>query len=87
MLNLAYRFSGTTEGIKVDIKRVREIVAKRGANNFVFAKNKQEETDLWAARKEALWTMLSVRPDGTELWSTDVAVPISKLADIIGMIF
>ncbi|KKY17801.1 putative d-lactate dehydrogenase [Phaeomoniella chlamydospora] len=82
---LFLKFSGTTEGIKVDIKRVREIVAKRGANNFVFAKNKQEETDLWAARKEALWTMLSVRPDGTELWSTDVAVPISKLADIIAI--
>lgn len=40
---------------------------------------------LWSARKEALWACLAVRPDGTQIWSTDVAVPISKLADLIGM--
>ncbi len=39
---------------------------------------------LWAARKEALWACLAVRPEGTELWSTDVAVPISRMAKLIG---
>ncbi|OQD85118.1 hypothetical protein PENANT_c011G03051 [Penicillium antarcticum] len=47
------------------------------------SESKKEETELWAARKEALWTMTSIKPDGHALWSTDVAVPISRLAEII----
>lgn len=31
--------------------------------------------------------MLALRKDGAEVWSTDVAVPLSRLPDIIGMIF
>lgn len=54
------------------------------AGGFIFAKTKQEEQDLWAARKEALFTMVNTKPEGTEIWSTDVAVPLSRLADIIG---
>lgn len=38
---------------------------------------------LWSARKTALWASLATRPDGTEMRSTDVAVPISRLADIV----
>ena len=51
--------------------------------DFIFAKTEQEKADLWAARKEALFTMVQTRPEGTEIWSTDVAVPLSRLADII----
>jgi D-lactate dehydrogenase (cytochrome) len=40
--------------------------------------------NLWAARKEALWATLAVCPEGTQIWSTDVAVPLSKMAEIIG---
>lgn len=40
---------------------------------------------LWSARKQALWASLAVRPEGTEIWSTDVAVPISRMADLISM--
>ena len=41
---------------------------------------------LWSARKQALWASLAVRPEGTQIWSTDVAVPISRMADLIGML-
>lgn len=54
-----------------------------GPGNIFFARDKKEEADLWAARKEALWTMTSIKPEGYALWSTDVAVPISRLAEII----
>ena len=40
---------------------------------------------LWSARKQALWACLAARPEGTQIWSTDVAVPISRMADMIGM--
>lgn len=81
-----YRFSGTKETIKNDIERVAKIVADFNAGSFIFAGNKQEELDLWSARKEALWAMLSQRPSGTEIWSTDVAVPLSRMAEIIGIL-
>ncbi|WQF79261.1 Putative FAD-binding oxidoreductase/transferase, type 4, FAD-linked oxidase-like protein [Colletotrichum destructivum] len=80
---LFLKFSGTTDGIKGDISRVKDIVQPFNPRNIFFAKDKQEEADLWAARKEALWTMTSIKPEGYSLWSTDVAVPISRLAEII----
>lgn len=39
---------------------------------------------LWSARKQALWANLAVRPEGTQIWSTDVAVPLSRMAELIG---
>lgn len=80
------RFSGTKETIGNDIERVARIVNDFNAGSFIFAGNKQEELDLWSARKEALWAMLSQRPSGTEIWSTDVAVPLSRMAEIIGIV-
>jgi D-lactate dehydrogenase (cytochrome) len=62
-----------------------KLIAKRhNAGDFIFATNEQEKASLWSARKEALWSMLALRKDGTEVWSTDVAVPLSRLPDIIG---
>lgn len=81
---LFLKFSGTTDGIRSDVKRVDEIIRTvAGRVPFQFAKTKQDEHDLWAARKEALFTMVATRPPGTVLWSTDVAVPLSRLAEII----
>ncbi|KAL2015287.1 hypothetical protein VTK56DRAFT_5912 [Thermocarpiscus australiensis] len=86
---LFLQFAGTiAEGIGSDIRRASDIIVHSSATThdsppFHFARSKQEEHDLWAARKEALSTMASIRPRGTELWSTDVAVPVSRLAEMI----
>ncbi|KAK4166969.1 hypothetical protein QBC43DRAFT_312714 [Cladorrhinum sp. PSN259] len=80
---LFIKFSGTTDGIKGDVARVGEIVKAYSKSGFHFARTKQEELDLWAGRKEALFTMVSIKPEGMEMWSTDVAVPVSRLAEII----
>ncbi|KAJ0350475.1 hypothetical protein KNSL1_003876 [Colletotrichum chrysophilum] len=82
-MRVSHRFAGTTEGIKADVAKVKRIVDPFKPGKIFFARNKQEEADLWAARKEALWTMTSIKPDGYAMWSTDVAVPISRLAEII----
>ncbi|CAG7919194.1 unnamed protein product [Penicillium olsonii] len=81
---LLFKFSGSTESISADIKRVEKLVAKEGGSEFEFAQTKAEMHNLWAARKESVWAMLAQRPEGTQLWSTDVAVPLSKLPEIIG---
>ncbi|KAK3345887.1 hypothetical protein B0T25DRAFT_592304 [Lasiosphaeria hispida] len=85
---LFLKFSGTTDAIKSDVARAEAMVKpfSGGAGTggeFVFARTKQDEHDLWAARKEALFTMVSTRPAGTEIWSTDVAVPVSRLTEMI----
>lgn len=40
--------------------------------------------NLWSARKEAVWAMCSQRAEGAQIWSTDVAVPLSRMPEIIG---
>uniref|UniRef100_A0A8H7N220 FAD-binding PCMH-type domain-containing protein n=1 Tax=Bionectria ochroleuca TaxID=29856 RepID=A0A8H7N220_BIOOC len=82
--SLFLKFSShSKEGIQSDIRGVKELIEQDDNTKFVFAKTKDEEANLWAARKEALWTMTSIKPEGHAIWSTDVAVPISRLAEII----
>ena len=79
---LFFKFSGTPQAVQEHIQQVKQLAEKQGAGDFQFAKNKQEQHDLWSARKEMLWSMLSLRREGDEVWSTDVAVPLSRLADL-----
>ncbi|KAK1855657.1 d-lactate dehydrogenase [Colletotrichum chrysophilum] len=80
---LFLKFSGTKEGVHGDIASVKSVIEPFSPSKILFAANKQEEIDLWSGRKEALWTMTSIKPQGFNIWSTDVAVPISKLAELI----
>ncbi|KAJ3467156.1 hypothetical protein MRS44_004720 [Fusarium solani] len=80
---LFFKFSGTKEGVRDNITRVRKITAANKGGDFEFARDEREQKLLWSARKESLWSMLSLRKSGQDVWSTDVAVPFSRLADII----
>ena len=37
---------------------------------------------MWRARHDIAWAIKGLRPDG-KIWSTDVSVPVSRLADCI----
>jgi D-lactate dehydrogenase (cytochrome) len=78
------RFSGTRAGVKESISLVKTIAKQHQAGNFEFATSPEDQLTLWSARKEALWSMLALRKEGEDVWSTDVAVPLSRLPDIIG---
>lgn len=80
---LFFKFGGTKEGVRDAINRVQKITAANKGGNFEFARDEVEQKLLWSARKESLWSMLALRKNGEETWSTDVAVPFSRLADII----
>jgi len=55
-----------------------------GGQSFEFARGEKEMAELWSARKGALWSIIAMKQDsGDRVWTTDVAVPISKLPDII----
>ncbi|KAI0468844.1 putative D-lactate protein [Xylaria cf. heliscus] len=80
---LFFKFAGTTTSVKDNISRVKGITKANGGSNFEFARDEREQKLLWSARKEVLWSMLALRKEGEEVWSTDVAVPFSRLAELI----
>ncbi|KAL4924879.1 uncharacterized protein BDV17DRAFT_294972 [Aspergillus undulatus] len=80
---LFFKFSGTKAGVADSISLTKNLARGNNADAFEFAKNEREAHDLWSARKQSLWSMMALRKEGSEVWSTDVAVPISRLPDII----
>ncbi|KAL1968034.1 hypothetical protein VTN77DRAFT_2163 [Rasamsonia byssochlamydoides] len=80
---LFFKFSGTHAQVADSIRLTKELVQQNRANSFEFARNEEEAHVLWSARKQSLWSMLALRKEGSEVWSTDVSVPISRLPDII----
>ena len=81
---LFFKFAGTPSSIKEQIGQVQSLAKKAGSLSFEFARSEQEKDDLWQARKEALWSVMAkAESDDMAVWTTDVAVPISKLPEII----
>lgn len=81
---LFFKFAGTPSGVKEQIGIVQRLAKSKGSKSFEFAKNADEATELWSARKEALWSIMAKRRDESDhVWTTDVAVPMSRLPDII----
>ncbi|RMJ27017.1 d-lactate dehydrogenase [Aspergillus sp. HF37] len=80
---LFFKFSGSTAGVADSINLTTSIAKRNHGKSFEFAKDEREAHDLWSARKQSLWSMMALRKEGSEIWSTDVAVPISRLPDII----
>jgi FAD/FMN-containing dehydrogenase len=82
---LFFKFAGTQSSVKEQVSQVQGMAKKAGSVSFEFAKSEQEKEDLWQARKEALWSVMAKGEGDPEMgvWTTDVAVPISKLPQII----
>lgn len=81
---LFFKFSGTKAGVNDNIEGVRQIVYQNRGSDFEIEQDKAKQGTLWSARKEALWSMMCLRKSGNEVWSTDVAVPLSKVPDLVG---
>ncbi|KAL2695375.1 hypothetical protein AAEP93_003468 [Penicillium crustosum] len=80
---LFFKFSGSKLMLEEAIQNVKQITEAYGSQGFEFARDEREQTLLWSARKESLYSLLALRKEGEEMWNTDVAVPLSHLADII----
>ena len=82
---LFFKFAGTPSSVKEQVSQVQGMAKKAGSVSFEFAKSEQEKEDLWQARKEALWSVMAKGEgnDDVGVWTTDVAVPISRLPQII----
>jgi D-lactate dehydrogenase (cytochrome) len=79
---LLLEFHGTEAGVAEQSTRFGEIAADLGGGPFTWATVAEERTKLWTARHDAYWAGMAMRP-GCQTFSTDVCVPISRLAECI----
>jgi len=79
---LFLEFHGTEAGVEEQAKMFGEIAAEFSGGPFVWATAAEERSKLWKARHDFYWASLTLRP-GVKSLSTDVCVPISRLADCI----
>jgi D-lactate dehydrogenase (cytochrome) len=80
---LFFKFSGTEQGVKEQIQIVKNLARAAGSQSFEFARNHEEQNLLWSARKDALFSTMAMGKPGDKVWTTDVAVPMSKLPEMI----
>lgn len=72
---LFFKFSGTKAGVKENIGLVQSITTANKGGNFEFAKDAREQKLLWSARKESLWSMLSLRKGGEDVCKFAICCP------------
>lgn len=81
---LFFKFAGTPSSVEEHIGIVRNLAGETSSKSFDFAKDAEEGDELWEARKQALWSVLAKKQNEDDhVWTTDVAVPMSRLPDII----
>ena len=79
---LLFEFHGTEAGVEEQAQRFGDIAAEFGGGNFEYATKPEDRTRLWQARHDVFWSFMALRP-GVSVLSTDVCVPISRLADCV----
>lgn len=79
---LFLEFHGTVASAAEQAEMVAEIVAGHGGGPFRWAAKTEDRNKLWDARHQAAYAAQALRPGGRVL-STDVCVPISRLAECI----
>jgi len=79
---LFVEFHGSDAGVAEQAENFGEIASSFGGGPFLWTSVAEERTKLWKARHDAYWASLTLRPGARGL-STDVCVPISRLAECI----
>ena len=79
---LFLEFHGSETGVREQAETFGEIAEDLGGGPFLWTSVEEERQKLWKARHDAYWAGLSLRP-GAKGLSTDVCVPISRLAECI----
>ncbi len=79
---LFFEFHGTPSGVREQAEATAGICAERGGGDLRWATDPGQRAKLWRARHEAYFAALALRP-GARVMSTDVCVPLSRLAECI----
>ena len=67
--SIFFKFQGNPGAMKEAQEMVKEIAKKYGGKEMIFAKDAEEARMLWAARKNAHWTLLNL-VEGGKAYST-----------------
>ncbi len=79
---LFMEFHGSTASAAEQAETFAAIAGELGGGPFVTASKEEDRLKLWQARHDAFWATRSLMP-GKESFSTDVCVPISRLAQCV----
>ena len=79
---LFLEFHGSVSSVRENAELAGEIMHDLGGSDFKWAVKTEERNELWKARHNAYYAGLAFRP-GCRVLSTDVCVPISRLAECI----
>ncbi len=79
---LLCEFHGTAASVEEQAQTVQAIARENGGLDFEWATKQEERTRLWQARHDAYLACMQLRP-GNRGVSTDVCVPVSRLAECI----
>jgi D-lactate dehydrogenase (cytochrome) len=79
---LLLEFHGSDAGVVEQATSFGAIAEEVGGTEFAFTTKPEDRTAMWKARHDAYWAMMSLRP-GAKALSTDVCVPISRLAECV----
>jgi D-lactate dehydrogenase (cytochrome) len=80
---LLFEFHGSAASVREQAETVQQIAREHGGQDFQWATRPEERTRLWTARHNAYFACLQLKP-GARSFTTDVCVPISRLAECIG---
>jgi D-lactate dehydrogenase (cytochrome) len=79
---LFLEFHGTQAGVVEQAKLAQEIARDNGGLDFQWTARPEDRSKLWDARHHAYFACLQLKP-GSRAISTDVCVPLSRLAECI----
>jgi len=79
---LFLEFHGSQAGAREQAEATQALAADNGGGEFEWAQSTEARNKMWRARHDAAYSGKQLHPKG-RIWSTDVCVPISRLADCI----
>lgn len=79
---LLFEFHGSAAGVDEQAEAVRAVTDANGGMDFQWARLPEDRSRLWAARHNAYFAGIQLRP-GCRASTTDVCVPISRLAECV----
>jgi D-lactate dehydrogenase (cytochrome) len=79
---LFFEFHGSAASVREQAGIVEELARDNGGTGFEWAVNPEDRSRLWNARHAAYFAMLQLKP-GCRALTTDVCVPISRLAECV----
>jgi D-lactate dehydrogenase (cytochrome) len=80
--SLFLEFHGTEAAVAEQARAFGAIAETFGGGPFAWDSRPEERERFWKARKDAFWAASAIRPNVRTL-STDVCVPLSRLADCV----